>query len=77
MASATTPDSLVAGVREAIQKEADRLREEAIAKAVADFETQLREGVARAALNVGHYYEIERDAGKLVITVRHAGLRDG
>lgn len=64
-------DNLVMAIGKAVQGEADRLREEAIAGAVAQFEKDLRGRVARAALSISEFYMIERDDKNVIITVKH------
>lgn len=72
MASVThNPMHLVQQVEQAIQREADRLREDMIAQAVKDFEAQLRERIAVATMKVGEFYSYERHGTELVIKVKY------
>lgn len=64
-------ENLVLAIGKAVQGEADRLREEAIQAAVTQFEKQLRERVAQAAMAISEFYSVERDASNVIITVRH------
>ncbi len=70
MAFVQTTDSLEAALVRAVQAEADRLREKAIQVAVAAFEVELRERILAQAVNITSFYDLRRDEGRLVLTVR-------
>ncbi len=55
-----------------VEREAERLREEVIGRAVADFEKALRESVLKKAIDLTGYYDITRMGDNLILTVRHA-----
>jgi hypothetical protein len=55
----------------AVFAEAERLREEAISRAVKEFESSLREAVLKRAVDLTSFYDLNRDGPNLVLTVRH------
>lgn len=71
MARIENPETMIFSVRKAIQEEADRLKEEYIALAVQEYERQLRERIARSAIDVSSFYTISRHQTDLIITVKY------
>lgn len=67
------PNTMVEAIIKQIATEADRLQEEVIKDAVARFERELRDRVARAAIRVQDHYDMASRDGHLIITVRHGG----
>ena len=62
---------LEAALAQAVQQEADRLREEEIQTAVERFEKRLREEVLKKAVDVTSFYSVESRGDNIVLTVRH------
>lgn len=61
---------LIGAIERSIQGEADRLHEVGIRAAVEKFEADLRASLAKSAVKVMDYYEMERRDHNLVITVK-------
>lgn len=59
----------------AVEQMAGALREDAIASAVAKFESDLRERVAVAAMKVQNTYRVERMGAQLAIFVKIEDVR--
>jgi len=67
--------SMESAIVQAVQQEADRIREEEIRAAVDRFENHLREVVLKKAVDVTSYYDLHRNGENLVLTVRHGQPR--
>lgn len=61
---------LVPGVKALLDFAVRDATEACIQKAVTDFEKELRQAVAKAAISVSNYFSLEQHRGELVITVK-------
>lgn len=68
-----SPATMAGAIIKQIEAEATRLREEGIKAAVAKFENDLRETIARSAVRATEHYDMASRDGHLIITVRHGG----
>jgi hypothetical protein len=68
--SVVSMESMEGAIIRGIQQEADRIREEVIAKAVEHFESELRQSVLKSAVKITNHYDMHRRGDSLVLTVR-------
>ena len=73
--SVLSMQSMETSIVQAVQQEAERIREEEIRAAVDRFENNLREAVLKKAVNITSYYDLHRNGENLVLTVRHGQPR--
>lgn len=66
-------ETMEASIVRAIEKSAEKIREDAITAAVENFEKELRKNVLNSAISLTDFYDMYRDGQNLIITVRHIG----
>lgn len=60
----------------AIQTFLTKMAEDAVAKAVANFDAEMRKGLAQVVMSVSSCYQVDRDRENLVITVKNLVDKD-
>lgn len=69
--------ALEAAIRDALTKEWDRIIAEEVGRAQERLAERMHEHIAKTAMSVAKFYEIQHDLDRLVITVRDGSKRNG
>lgn len=67
-----TAETMILEIEQAINREAERIREAFIKEAVWQYEQELRKAIAMSAMSVSEFYEMSRHEKSVIIKVRHS-----
>ena len=70
MAEIRNGNELMPAITHLLRQRIDEATEEVVSKAVADFEARLRREIAKTAMEVANFYELDQNRGVLTIRVK-------